>query len=172
LRKLNAAFAPESFGPDFSFPKTRGDYKGGKVQTMKVDLTLLYPMDRPLRYAGWIKSRRKVFGGWQSGFCVLENGSLLWYRDEAQTSLKRQFSLAETTLAFHLDDPSTISPTCVCVSATAPGPGRDDGRKFILKFQEKASRGSWLSYLRAHEEWAHLRILRDWRKTLSDDPIG
>jgi hypothetical protein len=124
------------------------------MQARMIDAELLYPIDRPLRYVGWIKSRGKVLGGWRSGYCVVENGSVLWYRDEAQTSLKRQFSLKECTVTFHADDPS-IPLTCVCLSSPPGQRQGDEERRFILKYHEKGSRGTWLSYLRAHIEWAH-----------------
>lgn len=151
IAKLNNAFPLTTFGPDYSFPKTRGNYKG-KIHPLMIDTNVLYPIDRPIRYIGWIKSRGQKFRIWKRGFCVLENGYLMWYRDEAMTILKREFFLKDVVIDFSTDDPAVPN---TCARLTVSHSETHQTRRYLLKFQEKISRFTWLSYLRAHEEWAH-----------------
>jgi hypothetical protein len=162
INLLNETFSPSIFGPEFSFPKTRGHYKGSggggsgqgpHVHRMKIDLDLLYPMDRPIRYLGWVKSRSRSLGIWRKGFCLLENGKLLWYRDERMSVLKREILLKDIVIDYHSDDPAEVSETSARLTVRSEDPQQT--RRFMMKFNEKISRSTWLSYLRAHEEWAH-----------------
>ncbi len=160
MMKLNEAYPTGYFGPDFTFPKTRGNYKGGKVQPVIIDSSYLYSIDRPLKYVGWIKSQSKLLKTWKSGYCVLENGKLCWYRDENLTQLKRTFSLKDVTIAYNSDQPS-IPLTCARITLPS-GRGQPGGqnvdeedRIFLMKFEEKIARSTWLSYLRSHQEWAN-----------------
>jgi len=144
-----------TYGPEYSFPKTRGDYKGNKIQEMIINPTYLYNINRPLRFAGHIKSQSKLLKRWINGFIVLENGVLSWYKNETLTELKREFLLKDITISYHSDD-STIPPTCVRINASSvPTNNTLEERNFFIKFEENISSSTWISSLQSHQEWAN-----------------
>jgi hypothetical protein len=85
---------------------------------------------------------------------LLENGKLWWYRDERMSVLKREINLKEIVIDYHSDHPAEVSQTCARLTVSSAEDPQQI-RRFMLKFNEKISRSTWLSYLRAHEEWAH-----------------